>query len=287
MADLTEKEIIIEAQEKIKPITNEVEGRKKKLIENAAVIISFSVIVCSIILYAFNTGYCRVFNLPIDVMLLDMTRLIPLAVQILSIASFGLLYISSFKADRVLKKNRFSLIRIMWGFFIVSSLFSMNNAYAVVGRLLGWLFSCLIPLSVELMIYWLKKPKKNKKVTEVERQVVLEDTVRDSIFATYYIKHGIFLVVLPLILAPGLGEFSARAEREYQTCVVQDATYAVIVDYEDKVLVQPAVDENGSLRIYTSNYAYFDKKDIVLRYSKYESVSIGADKEMGQFTGSE
>ena len=68
MAELTKGEIFREAQEKIKPITKEVEGRKKKLVENAAVIISFSVIALSIILYAFNTGYCKVFNLPTEVM---------------------------------------------------------------------------------------------------------------------------------------------------------------------------------------------------------------------------
>ena len=115
MADLTKVEVFREAQEKIKPITNEVEVRKKKLVENAAVIISFSVIALSIILYAFNTGYCKVFNLPTEVMSLDMTCLLPLVFQILGIATFILLYISSLKADRALKKNRFNLVRIIWG----------------------------------------------------------------------------------------------------------------------------------------------------------------------------
>ena len=128
MADLTKGEIFREAQEKIKPITKAVEDRKKKLFENAAVIISFSVIALSIILYAFNTGYCKVFNLPTEVMSLDMTRLLPLAFQILSIATFILFYISSLKADRALKRNRFNFVRIIWGALIVSHFFSVNTA---------------------------------------------------------------------------------------------------------------------------------------------------------------
>lgn len=282
MADLTKGEIFREAQEKIKPITSEVEGRKKKLIENAAVIISFSVIVLSIILYAFNTGYCRVFNLPTDVMSLDMIILLPLAFQILSIASFILLYISSLKADRALKKNRFNFVRIIWGSFIVSYFFSVNNVPAVIGRWRNLLLSYLIPLLAETMIYWIKRPKKNKKVTEAEHQTVLEDTVQDSIFATYYIRYGIFLVVLPMVFAPNLGEFSAKAAREYQTCVVENTTYAVVVDYEDKVLVQQAVEQDSSLQIDTSSYTYFDKKDIIFRYVEYESVVIGPEDQMVQ-----
>lgn len=282
MADLTKGEIFREAQEKIKPITSEVEGRKKKLIENAPVIISFSVIAFSIILYAFNAGYCRVFNLPTDVMSLDMTRLLPLAVQILSITSFILLYISSLKADRALKKNRINLVRIIWGFCIVSYFFSVNNVPAVIGNWPNLFLACLIPLIIEIMIYCAKKPKKSRKVTEAEHQTVLEDTVQDSIFATYYIRYGIFLVVLPMIFAPNLGELRAKATREYQTCVVENTTYAVVVDYEDKVLVQQAVEQDSSLQIDTSNYSYFDKKDIVLRYSKYESVSIGVGNEIAQ-----
>lgn len=284
MADLTKGDVFREAEEKIKPITNEVENRKKKLFENAAVIISFSVIALSIILYAFNTGYCKVFNLPTEVMSLDMTRLQPLAFQILSIATFILLYISSLKADRALKRNRFNLVRIIWGVFIVSHFFSVNNVPSVIGKWWNLLLIYLIPIVVEVMIYWAKKPKKATKVTEAEHQIVLEDTVQDSIFATYYIKCGIFAIVLPFIIAPMLGEFSSNAEREYQTCVVDNATYAVVVDYEDKVLVQQAKEQGEVLQIDTSSFTYFDKKDIVLRYKEYISVSIGPMEESEQST---
>jgi len=282
LADLTKVEVFREAQEKIKPITNEVEVRKKKLVENAAVIISFSVIALSIILYAFNTGYCKVFNLPTEVMSLDMTRLLPLVFQILSIATFILLYISSLKADCALKKNRFNLVRIIWGAYIVSHFFSVNNVPSVIGKWWNLLLIYLIPIMVEVMIYWAKKPKKIAKVTEAEHRTVLEDTVQDSIFATYYIKYGIFAIVLPFVVAPMMGQFSANAQREYQTCVVNDMTYAVVVDYEDKVLVQQAIEQGEMLQIDTSSFTYFDKKNIVLRYKEYTSVSIGPLEEDDQ-----
>lgn len=280
MADLTKGEIFREAQERIKPITNEVEDRKKKLVENAAAIISFSVIALSIILYAFNTGYCKVFHLPTEAMSLDMTRLLPLVFQILSIATFILLYISSLKADRALKRSRFNFVRIIWGAFIVSHFFSVNNVPSVIGKWWNLLLTYLIPVLVETMIYWAKKPKKATKVTEAEHQTVLEDTVQDSIFATYYIKCGIFAIALPFIVAPMLGEFSANAEREYQTCVINDVTYAVVVDYEDKVLVQQAIEQDETLQIDTSSFTYFDKKDIVLQYKEYTSVSIRSVDEV-------
>lgn len=279
MEKVTKVEIFREAQETIKPITNEVEGQKKKLIENAAEIISFSVIALSIILYAFNTGYCKVFNLPVDVMSLDMTRLLPLVFQILSIATFILLYISSIKTDRALKRNRFNLPRIIWGSFIVTYFFSANNIISIIGRWWSLLLSYVIPTLVEAMIYWMRKPKKIRKVGEDEHQTVLEETIRDSIFATYYIKCGLFAVVLPLVFAPILGQFSAKAEREFQTCVVDDISYAVVVDYGDKVLVQKAIEQNGILQIDTSRYTYLDKQNLILQYSKYESVSIGEEKE--------
>lgn len=110
----------------------------------------------------------------------------------------------------------------------------------------------------------------------------MEDTVQDSIFAAYYIKYGIFAIALPFVVAPMMGQFSANAQREYQTCVVNDMTYAVVVDYEDKVLVQQAIEQGEMLQIDTSSFTYFDKKNIVLRYKEYTSVSIGPLEEDDQ-----
>lgn len=282
--DLTKADIIREAQEKTKPITKTIENRKNKIIENATVIIPFSIIAFSIILYAFNIGYCRVFNLPAHVMSLAMTQLLPMAVQILSCALYILLYISLHKTDQILKKNRFDGVRIIFGFLIVTHFFSVNNVPVIIGKWRSAFLACFVAVVVELLIYFVRKPRKNRRVTEGEQQIVLENTVYDSIFAAYYFKYGIFFVILPLIFAPNCGEFNAIAEREYQTCVVQNTTYAVIVDYADKVLVQQAEEKDGGLRIDTSSFTYFDKKDIVLRYQEYKSVSIGMLEESEQPT---
>ena len=282
MSGTTKREVVAEAWEKVAPIWNEVESKKKKFVENAAVLISFAVIVFSIILYAFNKGYCKVFNLPPDVLSLDMTRLVPLATQVLSIATYGLFYVSSFKADRTMKKNRIDYLRILWGSHVVLYLFMMNNVSAVIGRWWSIILAFSFPILVEYLLYLRKKPKKNNVISEEVHEIVLEDTIREAIFSIYYIKYGIFLIVLPVAFAPFLGEFSAKAEREYQTCVVRDATYAVVVDYSDRVLAQQANEENGILNIDTSSYTYFDKKELVLQYSKYENVVIGVENEIKQ-----
>ena len=274
MAELTKGEIFREAQETIKPFTNGVENRKKKLFQNATAILSFSVIALSIFLYAYNIGYCKVLNLPANVMSLDMTRLLPLVFQLLSIATFILLYISSLKADRTLNRNQFNFVRIIWGALIVTHFFSANNVPTVIGRWWNLLLICLIPVLVEAMIYWVKKPKNVPKVTEAKHQSVLEDTIQDSIFATYYIRCGIFAIVLPFVFAPMLGEFRANAEREYQICVHENTSYAVVVDYEDKVLVQSAEIEGNTLTIFTHSYCYFPKEGNSFSLCEFKNVDF-------------
>ena len=280
MSDLTKNDIYREAHEKITPIANGIEVRKKKLIENATVIISVSLVMLSIVLYAYNTGYCRVFNLPVDVMTVDIKQFLPLAIQVLGTTAYVLFYISSFKTDQALKKNRINFVRTLWGFLIVAYLFSTNNVPSIIGNWLSLLIECLIPLSVELLVYFRNKPKRNKNVSKSDHQILLEDTIQEFLLMTYYIRTGIFLIILPFVFAPLIGGFSAKAEREYQTCVVQNKTYAVIVDYSDKVLAQKAFEKGDSLQIDTSSYIYFDKTDVIFQYSEYESVSIGIDKEI-------
>ena len=49
-------------------------------------------------------------------------------------------------------------------------------------------------------------------------------------------------------------------------------------------LVQQAIEQGEVLQIDTSSFTYFDKKDIVLRYNEYSSVSIGTMEELVQST---
>ncbi|MBP3541539.1 MAG: hypothetical protein J6K72_06990 [Clostridia bacterium] len=280
MADLTKGAVYREAREKIAPVINNTESRKKKLLQNAAAIVSLAVIVFSIVLYAYNTGYCKAFNLPPAIMPIDMKRLLPLAIQVFGIIVYLLYYISSIKADRALKKNRFSFMRLFWGSYIVLYFLSANSFNIVIGQLWTFLLAFLIPLLTEATFYWARIPKKDRRIEDVAHQIVLEDAVESSIFYTYYFKYGIFLMALSLVFAPMLGSFCAKAQREYQTCVVHGVTYAVIVDYEDRVLVQPAIEQDGTLQITTDCYKYLEKKDLDLGYSKYEVVTIDTPSEV-------
>lgn len=274
MAELTKNDVIDEALDKLEPIRKEGNERRKKLIENAAVIISVAVILLSIILYAFNTGYCEIFNLPPEVMSLDMTRLIPLATRICSLMVFILFYISSLKADKALQKKQFDLLRTMWGAIIVMNLLNSNGMSEVLGKPLFFLISFGIPLLFELIYYLRKTPRKNKKVSDAEHAIVLEDIVRDSIFHTYYIKYGIVFFVLPLVFAPYFGRMNAQANRYYQTFTHEENHYAVIVDYSDKVLAQEVQVNGDVITIDVSDYCYYPKDGMVFTYKKYNKVII-------------
>lgn len=280
MAELTKSEVFQEAKEKISPIKKEIESKKKKLLENAAVIISFSVIALSVILYGFNTGYCRVFNLPSSAMSLDIKRLVPLAFNLFSNVIYVLFIISSFKADRAFKKNRINYLRILWGSITISHFLSLSNAYSFLGKWMGVLLSWLLPTLVELSLFVIKKPKRTTPVAEIEHKLVLEDFVEDSIFYTYYFKCGLFLVLIPIALAPLCGEFCAKAEREYQTCFLENSTYAVIADYTDRVLAQQACEQGNTLTINTDSYSLFEKSNVTFRFKKYENVIINSDKQI-------
>lgn len=280
MSEPTKDDFFQEANEKIEPIKKEIESQKKKLLENAAVIISTSVIALSVILYGFNTGYCRVFNLPSSAMTLDIKRLVPLAFNLLCNVIYVLFIISSFKADRAFKKNRINYLRILWGSIAISHLLSLSNAYSYLGKWIGVVLSWLIPTLIELLLFMISKPKRTKPAVETEHKIVIEDFVEDSIFHTYYFKCGLFLVIIPIVLAPLCGEFCAKAEREYQTFLLENSTYAVIVDYTDKVLVQQACEQGNTLAINADNYSFFEKNNVTYQFKKYENVIINSNKKV-------
>lgn len=280
MAELTKSEVLQEAKEKISPIKKQIERNKKNLLENAAVIISFSVIALSVVLYGFNTGYSRVFNLPSSTLSLEIKRLVPLAFTLFNNVIYVLFIISSFKADRVFKKNRINYLRILWGSITISHFLSLCNAYSFFGKWIGILLSWFLPTLVELSIFVIKKPKRTTPMSEMKHKLVLEDFVEDSIFYTYYFKCGLFFVLIPIVLAPLCGEFCAKAGREYQTCLLENSTYAVIVDYTDRVLVQKACEQGDTLVINTDSYSLFEKSNVTFQFKKYENVIINSDKKI-------
>ena len=98
---------------------------------------------------------------------------------------------------------------------------------------------------------------------------------------TYYFKFGIAFLAIAVVLAPYVGEIKAKANLEYQTFADSDIQYAIIVDYNDKVLVQRSKEENDVLTIYADSYSYVSKEDLSITYKKYEEVIINKEQNNG------
>lgn len=283
MSDVKKSDIHKEAAMILHPIVKESEKRKKAILKNAAIIISVSVVILTIVLYAFNRGFCQVYNLPVEVMPLDLSKFIPLVIQLAGIIVYILFYASSIKADAIFNKNKFDLLRILWGIFIAYYILSNNNIDKLIGRWWSLGVAVALPIAVELFNYFRKKPRKDKKVSKEEHDAVLEDVVKDSLFSIYYIKHGLFFVVIPIVLASWVGIINANAEREYQTFIFEDTQYAVVVNYTDQVLAQRALIDDSNLSIDIDNYYFFSKDNLVFSFDEFDNVEIGKsilDSEM-------
>lgn len=284
MADVTRNDIIVEVLEKLEPIQKRDDEKRKRVFENLAVITTVSIILLSILLFEFNSGYCKVYNLPAECMSIDMKMLIPFAAQICTAMVVILLYVSSLKADKALGKNHFSLTRIAWGEFIVIYFIQKNQIVSIIGSWGGLLVSYAIPFLLEALLYIRKMPRKNKVVPEQEHDYVLMNTLRDAIFSTYYMKYGIVFFILPFIFSSYVGSITAYANRNYRTFSYDDSQYVVIVEYSDEVLAQPAQINNDELLIDTHEYRYFSKEGLVFSYYKYDSVIIGDKQELTKST---
>ena len=119
MPEVTRNDVIHEAIEKVQPTKAKANEQRKKLLEHTGAIISISIVVLTLALYAYNKGYCSVYNLPPECMPLNVTSYLPLAARLCSTMIYLLWYISSLKTSKLLNKNRFSFIRILYGEFII------------------------------------------------------------------------------------------------------------------------------------------------------------------------
>jgi len=274
MPEVTRNDVIHEAIEKVQPTKAKANEQRKKLLEHTGAIISISIVVLTLALYAYNKGYCSVYSLPPECMPLNITSYLPLALQLCCITIYLLTYISSLKTNEILNKNRISLIRILYGWFIIITLF--NNIYTLVGRPWFPLIALAIPIVVEILFVLKKRRHKNrnKKITPIEYNIMLEDMIETSIFNTYYIGYGLCVLALVVVLAPTFGEINARALRKYQSFIYEKEQYVVIIDYSDRMLAQRARIDQNTLYIDASEYCYFSKENIHFFYNTYGDVII-------------
>lgn len=263
-----------EAKEIIQHEEKNQENKGKRIFENFATIISLAIVSLTMILYSYYSGYGEVYNIPPSVFPLKLEMFMPIAIQVLGLATYIIYYIASRKTDKVLKRNRINPLRILYGTLIVSTLLNSNNINCLWSGVVCLIISVALPLVIEIFLFFVNKPKKDKEITDSEKWFKVEDFIYSRFVYTYYFKFGFVFLIIMLILAPNIGRVKARADLEYQTLIQNDMQYVIIVDYDDKLLVQRASEEKNVLTIYTDSYSYINKENLNIIYKKYDKVII-------------
>ena len=281
MTEHTEKDVYKEAYKELKPIIEKQEKRRKTIVSHFGLIISLSIIFLSIILFAYNIGYCETYNIPTSVCSNDIVRFIPVALQLACVLGFLIIYVSKIMTDNVLKHHKFSLTRVIIGGFICLWIIFMNHFIYALG-LWSLLISVLLPVLMEFIYlgYWriINEEIEDNIIDNKSFEKEKRNIISRQIFPEYPVKIFAIILLLFVSITPAIGKLSSLANREYQLFVSNNNAYAVIVDYTDRVLAQPAKADKDSLTIDTSNYMYFSKDNIDFVWVIFKDVKIVSDK---------
>ncbi len=287
MSSYTRKDAIKKAKELSAPIEGESKKRRKLLIDNAATVISVFIIWLTITLYAYNTGFCKVFNIPTDCMPLDLKSYIPLVIQVAGILVMIIFYIAYLKTDHAVGRNVINPLRILYGCYIFQYLLITNHIDKYIGPAWTLLLPILFPLIIEFTIFFVKKCrqsiKNDKEISEPEYKAKIEDYLFDRFLYLDYVYPGLFILVISVLIAPFLGRISAQANCDYQICLFQDEQYAIIANYSDTVLAQRAKVEEEKLIINIDGFTYLPKEGTKFQFKQFSSVEIvdGFQDEIG------
>ena len=270
----TNYDAVVKAKEIATPIEEKSNKRRKALRENAATVISTLAISLTVILYAYNKGYARVFNIPASCIPLDLKRLVPVAIIVCGVLAYVFTYVALLRTDIALKNKRINLLRMFYGFIIVRYFLSASNIENYLGSVWSYIVPVLLSIVIELLVIYIRRPKRIKTISKEEYSVKVENQLYNGFLYSNFFKTGLWFLVVAVILAPTFGEISTRANTDYQTCVYKDELYAVIVDYEDRVLAQKATVENQKLSICTSEYTFIPKEGTAFINTKFNSVEL-------------
>lgn len=277
MSDYTKIDALKEAIKDLNPVKEKQKKQRKTIFENFGIIVTLSVIVLSMVLFAYDKGYCETYNLPSLVFSFDVTRFIPIGAQFISILIYLFIYISSVLTDKITKHKKFSIIRVLLGSSICSWFILMNHYIYALGL---WciLIMVLLPILFELALLFFWKITdvriENTKINEDDFEYEKRDIIRNSVFPEYSLKMIASIISLIVIFSPIIGKFNAVTQREYQVFVDNNQAYAVIVDYSDKVLAQKAKINKDFLTIETSDYSYFLKENVKYVWVRFKDVKI-------------
>lgn len=277
MEDTTINDVAREAQRIVEPFAQTHTSRLKSLLNNVATIISLLIIVLTMLLFAYNQGYSSVYHLPAKVIPIDIKMYLSLAVNIAMLSTYIFYYIACKNSDRLLGKKRINFLAVFYGTIIILTLLNKYNLGRFIGPITCIVIAVIVPIMVELIPRFLKKNCSDKVVDSSAKELKKEEFVWNQILYLLFVKNGIFVLAVCACLAPLVGEISAKANPNYQTCNYNSESYAVIVEYEDRVLVQRADIYDSQITIYTNSYLFLPKDLLEISYSTYDLVLIQED----------
>lgn len=282
--EYTRKNARNEAVEILRPFIAKQRDNHGKLLSHAGTIISVFIVVASIILFNYNLGYSHTYNLPVDVMSISMTNLLPLAAQICGVGILIITYIRHLLSDRLLGKTKYSIMRLFYGFLFCLCLIVANQFQAILGRFFSIILSLAISAFIELCVYLYGRKKYGSKkdndaIDKLTYDFLVEEYVFSSAFPGYRNSIIAAIVIAAIMLASSLGLLSAKAKREYTVFEYENESYAVIIDYTEKVLAEKILLNNDSMEIDTNTYYYYPKENIEFALVKFDDVKINKQEK--------
>ena len=278
MESSTILDALLEARTLTAPIENEQHKKYKNFLLNVVSTITIIAVGLTWVLFVYNKGYASIYKLPALAMPLDLRVYLPFATKMVPVFIYVVYYIAFKYSDKVFKKKGFNWGAVAYGFIIVKMVLSNFYFERVVGQFGSSFIAAATSLIVETIPFLIKKTDNrinlDKKIDDQMKQIKMEDYIWNRIIYFLLFRCGLFVMFICVVFAPFVGKLAAIAKPEYQICTYDTQTYAVIIDYEDKVLVERAYIEDNSIVIATQNYRYLQKDSLELSFCTFDSVVI-------------
>ena len=256
------------------PVKKEYENKFNKIVQNAALIITLITIFSCVILYAFNTGVIKVYNIPNNYIYINLQTYIPIVMKLCGIYSYGVFYYVQHKTDKIFNKKRFNFLRLLYG----EAIFLFATNWIGFEGPIPTIITLIIPVLIELFYFFAvqrRKPFKNKEISdESTYKFQVETYVQDALGFLYHNKKGVCFVIIAILFAPNIGTMYAKNKTDYEIINIKEDSYAIVVDYLDKAVIQKAQINKNELTIDSTTYQLISKEDIIIKCQEFEKVTI-------------
>lgn len=278
LEDISKKEIIGEVLEKTKYEENKIEKTSKYFWNNSATIISLITILLFLIVYAYDCGFYKAYNIDLDCIEVEITDFLPVAMKLCGMCIYIVFYLVQISKDKIIKKQSINLLRIIYGAYILNYIALGANVDNLIGGVTLLIMVFLISLLVEILWWKNSKRKADRKYNSEEKQSIIEGMIEDRIFYLIYNRYMLGIAVSIVLFASLWGGLSAKAKNEYQIFESEEVKYAVIIDRKDYIIAEKVTEEEDRLFINGASYTFFSKENKAFRIKEYSCVEIEGKK---------